>query len=360
MISVIEELSDIHFTEEVTARLGIAPADKLPLQDSSVDLIVTSPPYWRKRDYGVVGQIGNEPSPDNYVESLMGCLREWRRVLRPTGSVFLNIGDSYYKKTLLNIPGLVEHAAMQDGWLCRNRIIWAKPTGMPEPARDRLANRYEYIIHLVSNKNYYYDTRGYCDYLGVDATPGDVCDFAPERSMSAHLAPYPKELVRRAITLACPPAVCSKCGKPINRIVRRTAELDLSRPQARRALAIAKEKGLTKEHIEAIQSFGISDVGKATKFQNGTGRSSEHVIKLAAEAKEALGGYFREFTFARKKTVGWECCEHGTLTRGVVLDPFVGTGTTMRVALEMNRDSIGTDLKPIIDHDIQARLLKLE
>lgn len=351
-VGLIESLSDIHFPEEPQAQLYVAPADTLPIPDNSVDLIVTSPPYWKKRDYGVAGQIGNESTPEAFVDSLLLCMKEWKRVLRPTGSLFLNIGDSYYKKTLMNIPGMVEQAAISDGWLCRNRIIWSKLTGMPEPAKDRLANRYEYIIHLTMSNSYFYDTRAYCEHLGVEATPGDVWEFPPDRSLSPHLAPYPKELVRRAITLACPPAICSECGRPITRIEKRTAELDMSRPQARRAMEIAREKGLTREHIDAIQSFGISDVGKATQFQNGTGRSSQRVVKLAMEAKEALGGYFREFTFAKRRTIGWESCDHERLARGVVLDPFVGTGTTLRVALEMGRDAIGSDLKPVIDSDL--------
>lgn len=354
---MISSLTDIAFERSARADLYIASARDLPLEDESVDLIVTSPPYWNKRDYGFDGQIGNEKTPDLYIDSMLSCLREWKRVLKGTGSLFLNIGDSYYKKTLLNIPGMLESAAVESGWTCRNRIIWAKPTGMPEPAKDRLANRYEYIIHLTpQTTHYYYDTRGYCELMGVEATPGDVWTFPPDRSMSSHLAPFPKELVKRAITLACPYAVCSKCGKPITRIERRTAQLDSNRPQAKRALELAKERGLTEEHIKAIQSFGISDVGKATRFQNGTGRSSERVVKLATEAKEALGGYFREFTFAKRATVGWQDCGHASLTRGVVLDPFVGTGTTLGVALDMDRDSIGVDLKPIIDERLSRRI----
>lgn len=354
---MFKSLNDVVFDHEAKADLYIASADSIPASNSSVDLIVTSPPYWNKRDYGVAGQIGNEATPELYIEAMLKCLREWRRVLKPTGSLFINIGDSYYKKTLLNIPGMFENAAKNEGWTCRNRIIWSKPTGMPEPAKDRLANRYEYIIHLTpQSSNYYYDTRGYCDYLGVDATPGDVWTFAPDRSMSSHLAPFPKELVKRAILLACPYATCSKCDTPVTRVEKRTAQLNLERPQAKRALALAKEKGLTQAHIEAIQSFGISDVGKATRFQNGTGRNSDHVTKLALEAKEALGGYFREFTFAKRTTVGWRGCEHECMTRGVVLDPFAGTGTTLNVALEMGRDVIGTDLKPILNDSLRQRV----
>lgn len=315
------------------------------LADNSVDLIVTSPPYWNKRDYGHSDQIGQEPTAHAYVESIMECLAEWKRVLRPYGSVFLNVGDTYHNKSLLGIPGRIEWDAVDGGgWLVRNRIIWAKESGMPDPVKNRLANRHEYVIHLTYKPNYYYDLVGYSAEFGNGANPGDVWTINPERNMGAHLAPYPRELVRRAITLAAPHQVCALCGVPRKRVVERTAELDPSRPQARRAMELAKEHGLTPEHIRAVQAFGVSDVGKATKFQNGTGRNTPEVQRLAAEAKVALGGYFREFTFAKKITTGWTDCGHNSPSRGVVLDPFAGTGTTLKTAIEAGRDAVGVDL----------------
>jgi hypothetical protein len=92
----------------------------------------------------------------------------------------------------------------------------------------------------------------------------------------------------------------------------------------------------------------VSDAGKALRIQSGTGRNSAEVKILAAEAKEVLGGYFREFTFALRETVGWTDCGHSALSRGVVLDPFAGTGTTLRVASAMGRSAIGVDLQPDI------------
>lgn len=323
-------------------------ARKTGLPDNSVDLIVTSPPYWNKRDYGHSDQIGLEPTPDAYVASIMECLAEWRRVLRPHGSVFLNVGDTYFNKSLLGIPGQIEWQAAKGDWLIRNRIIWAKESGMPDPVKNRLANRHEYVIHLTQKPNYYYDLVGYAEEFGNGANPGDVWTIKPERNMGQHLAPFPRELVRRAITLAAPPQICSTCWVPRRRVVERTAELDPTRPQARRAMEIAKAKGLTPDHIRAIQAFGVSDVGKATKFQNGTGRNSAEVQRLAAEAKQALGGYFREFTFANKRTVGWTDCGHGTPSRGIVLDPFAGTGTTLKTAIDEGRDGIGVDLVPLM------------
>lgn len=327
----------------------VGNARHIVLPDQSVDLVVTSPPYWKKRDYGHADQIGQETRPADYVDAILQCLREWRRILRPTGSVFLNIGDTYKGRSLVGIPGRVEAAAIDDGWLIRNRIIWTKDGGMPEPAQNRLANRHEYVIHLTPSSKYYYDLFGYAETLkGNGANPGDVWHINPDRNMGRHLAPFPRELVRRAVLLACPPQICSKCNVPRKRIVQRTAQLDPSRPQARRAMELAKQAKLTEAHIAAIQATGVSDAGKALKFQDGTGKNSKQVQALAAEAKAVLGGYFREFTFAKKITTGWTDCGHGSPARGVVLDPFMGTGTALKVALELERDAIGVDLVPHI------------
>jgi hypothetical protein len=112
-------------------------------------------------------------------------------------------------------------------------------------------------------------------------------------------------------------------------------------------MELAEAAGLTPAHIAAVQATGVSDVGKALSYQNGTGRNAQSVQVLAAEAKKVLGGYFREFTFAKRVTTGWTDCGHDHPSRGVVLDPFMGTGTTLRVANELGRDAIGVDLKPL-------------
>ena len=343
--ATISQLSDWE-PDLLDPQLTFTPGDARDtgLPHNSVDFIVTSPPYWNKRDYGHSHQIGLEPTPDAYVASIMECLHEWKRVLRPHGSVFLNVGDTYFNKSLLGIPGQIEWQAAKGDWLIRNRIIWAKETGMPDPVKNRLANRHEYVIHLTYRPDYYYDLVGYSEAFGNGANPGDVWTINPERNMGQHLAPFPRELVRRAMTLAAPPQVCATCEVPRRRVIERTSELDPKRPQAKRAMELAKEHRLTARHIRAIQSFGVSDVGKATKFQNGTGRNTLEVQRLAAEAKAALGGYFREFTFAKKRTVGWTDCGHNTPARGVVLDPFAGTGTTLKTAIEGGRDAIGVDL----------------
>jgi DNA modification methylase len=330
-----------------STRIIKGDARSIPLPSESVDLVVTSPPYWRKRDYGVSDQIGQEKTPEGYVSAIIDCLTEWDRLLRTTGSVFLNLGDTFRDRTLVGIPSRIEIAAVDKGWKIRNRIIWAKSTGKPEAVKNRLASRHEYIIHLVKNDDYFYDLFGYANDLGNGSNPGDVWAFNPERNTGEHLAPFPREIARRAILLACPQAVCKICKTPCKPIIERTFDLDLGRPQARRALELAKEAGLTPDHIRAVQATGVSDAGKALRTQTGTGRNSPEVKRLASEAKDVLGGYFREFTFAKRRIVGWTDCGHDSLEPGMVLDPFMGTGTTLEVATSMGRSAIGVDLKPL-------------
>lgn len=324
-------------------------ARHVPLNPGDADMVITSPPYWLKRDYGVEGQIGQEATAEGFVGSLVDCMENWKTVLPKWGSVFINIGDTYHNGSLANTPGRLEFAAHNAGWTVRNRIIWIKDAGMPDPAKDRLKSRHEYIIHFtMQRRDYYYDQWGYAEKYGNGTGPSDVWQIGLRRDTSDHLAPYPVELVDRILTLACPEQVCTCCGKPRRRIVERTGELDETRPQAKRAVELAKMHGLTEAHIAAIQATGISDAGKALRVQTGTGRNSEAVKKLAAEAKQALGGYFREFTFAKRKSVGWtDCGCDGPFRPGIVLDPFSGTGSTLRAATAAGRSSIGVDLANI-------------
>ena len=167
------------------------------LPDNSVQACVTSPPYYGLRDYGVEGQIGLEPTPDEYVHEMVRVFREVRRVLRPDGLLFLNLGDSYAgggggnygagknvrsqggqqitnvrnrstwlqaagakPKDLLMIPAMVALALRADGWYLRKDIIWAKNNPMPESCRDRPTSSHEHVFMLAKSPSYFYDAVG--------------------------------------------------------------------------------------------------------------------------------------------------------------------------------------------------------
>jgi DNA modification methylase len=314
------------------------------LADNSIDLILTSPPYWQKRDYETKKQLGREKTARGYINSLVKIMNGWKPLLKESGSVFINIGDSYKNGCLLEIPSLLAAAATRDGWKLRERIVWEKPNSTPHAARRRLALREEYVLHFTLSDKYYSDLEGYKERF--DGSVSNIWRIRASSHRGEHPAPFPEELVERILFLACPRFACAKCGRAFARQIEATAELDDARVQARRALEIFNQSDLTFEHIKAIQAVGISDAGKAIKFQNGAGKNSARARRLAEEAKQVLGGYFREFTFAKKRTVGWRGCSCKQMIRpGLVYDPFAGTRTTLRVAIRLGFSAIGSDLK---------------
>jgi DNA modification methylase len=240
-----------------TILIGDALTRLRELPTASVDCVVTSPPYYQLRDYGVRGQLGLESTIDGWVEGLRAVLTQVTRVLVPTGSLWLNLGDSFSSharygapaKSLLLAPERVLLAAAADGWLVRNKVVWAKPNPMPNPVRDRLTLSYEVVYLLVRSPRYYFDldairspvtrpkasrmaTRpswaaplaGDRDWLNrpgggttghpLGKNPGDVWTIAPQPFTGAHFATFPEALVRRPILASCPPAVCRACHQP--------------------------------------------------------------------------------------------------------------------------------------------------
>jgi DNA modification methylase len=162
------------------------------LPADSVDCVVTSPPYWGLRDYGVSGQLGLERTPEEYVTRLTVVFAEVRRILRPTGTLWLNLGDCYatgagkvgvcpgggaqgerwkgpatqpnrlplvglQPKNLVGIPWRVAFALQADGWYLRSDIVWAKPNAVPESIKDRPTRAHEHVFLLAKSRHYFYD-----------------------------------------------------------------------------------------------------------------------------------------------------------------------------------------------------------
>jgi site-specific DNA-methyltransferase (adenine-specific) len=148
-----------------TILIGDAAEQLASLPSSSIDCVVSWPPYFQLRDYGVAGQIGLESTVEAWVESLRRVMREVARVLKPTGVVWLNLGDSYSRnirygapaKSLVLAPERLLLALAGDGWIVRNKVIWAKTNPMPASVVDRLNLTYDVIYFLVRSPRYYFD-----------------------------------------------------------------------------------------------------------------------------------------------------------------------------------------------------------
>ena len=236
------------------------------MSDNSIDCVITSPPYWQLRDYGYDGQWGLEPTFEEYLENLWSMMDEIYRVLKPSGTVWINLGDTYggansmasnngragfgnkresinkrgISKCLMLIPHRFAIGCIDRGWIMRNDIVWAKPNGMPEPVTDRFTKKHEYFFFMVKSEKYYFDIDSireknkessmkrveygwksnhdsignididkmgdrFCNPLGKN--PGDVSDFwaiTTKPSSNEHYASYNEELIRKPILAGCP------------------------------------------------------------------------------------------------------------------------------------------------------------
>ncbi len=330
----------------------------------SVDCVVTSPPYWQLRDYGVAGQLGREPTLAEYLRNMVAVCRELRRVLKPTGTLWLNVGDTYARrgsglkpKNLCMVPNRLAIALQSDGWIVRSEIVWHKPALMPESVSDRPSVSHEKVWMLSRGAHYFYDAEAVRESAVTDRLPGrrvrethrcgsggggnsgltralqryrdrtapttrnarNVWTIAVRPYAGAHFATMPPELAERCVAAGSSEGgCCRECGAPRRRVVR------LGAPDtARRAAAGADSRGEYR--------------GRATKDYAAGGAQDPSAVKA-----RILAG-MRE-----RETVGWRptCrCRAGTVPC-TVLDPFGGSGTTSAVARAMGRRSVAIELNP--------------
>jgi len=278
--------------------------DALKETDSnSIDCIITSPPYWQLRDYGYPEQWGLEPTYQEYLEHLWQFMDECKRVLKDTGTAWINLGDTYggfsgkmgaptkwkeagshdferpkqdNNKCLLLIPHRFAIGCIDRGWIMRNDIIWAKRNGMPESVTDRFSKKHEYFFFMVKNQKYYFDLDGIRDkQAGVS--------------------------IARAIT--------SKESYRADKIHNGIANWDKTRQKV--LSGVGKNPG------------SVSDFWDVTT----KGSSEKH---------------YASFNFKLIE----KCIIAGCPEGGTILDPFCGTATTLVRALQLNRTIIGIDASP--------------
>ena len=328
------------------------------LASESVHCVVTSPPYWGLRDYQVEGQLGLESTPEEYCANMVEVFREVRRVLNSTGTVWLNLGDSYSSgsrttttndtlrgdtpvnvtrtpvvdgikpKDLVGIPWRVAFALQADGWYLRSDIIWNKPNPMPESVTDRPTKAHEYIFLLTKNPRYYYDADAIREIslypndnrgarsdsrrgTDMNSMNGKTGLFRNKRSVweinthpypDAHFATYPEKLVEPCILAGTSEkGVCAKCSKPWVKLTEVVSVPDRS----------------TRDNRIGV----IPGRDSATRMNS------------------------KEMKRVEKADLGWEptCQCSADTVPATVLDPFIGSGTTCAVSQRLGRHSIGID-----------------
>lgn len=310
------------------------------IEDASVQCCVTSPPYFGLRDYGVAGQIGMEPTPDGFVAALVAVFREVRRVLRDDGTLWLNLGDSYASsggqgkqcgglfkdrargrehitksarfiggeskaKDLIGIPWMVAFALRADGWYLRQDIVWSKCNPMPESVRDRCTKAHEYLFLLTKSPRYYFDAAAIAEPLAQSSI-----ERLSQPSLDAQ---------------AGSARVPGKTNGPMKAVAR-------SGNKARKSAALRGVPGADPNSTSGAVAGSIP--------WEGSTRNKRSVWNVATQP-------FKEAHFATFPPALVEpCVLAGSRPGDLVLDPFMGAGTTGLVAQRLGRRWIGCELNP--------------
>lgn len=322
------------------------------LPDNSVHCIVTSPPYWGLRDYGVNGQIGLEASPAEFIATMVDVFEELRRVLRPDGTCWMNMGDSYASKPngpvgagghkaaaphvavrtaharrsssiptgfkhkdLMMMPHRLAIALQDAGWWVRQDVVWAKPNPMPESVLDRCTKAHEYIFLLTKGERYYYDA----DAI-KEPVVGDP-DAARNRwDTKDYLVPGQKPQKR-----------LGRGGKGNSRTFRGGGAYTQGRTFENSVIALRESQGNEPNLTGLRNCRSVWEI--ATR-----GCPEAHFATFPPELPE-------------------RCIKAGCPPGGTVLDPFFGAGTTGLVAERLQRDCIGIELNPAYAEIARRRIV---
>jgi len=313
------------------------------IPDETFDMAMTSPPYWGKREYDN-GGIGLEKHYAQFISDLSDICAEVKRVLKSTGSFWLNIGDSYEKKNLLGIPWrMAINLTDKQGWILRNSVIWNKIKGGPDNTKDRLRNVHELVFHFVkSPRGYYYDA--------------DAIRSTPKTS----------KVINGSIVSAT-----GVSGVRYKRQIELSTEL--SKGEKHKAFAALEEM------LMEVENGNIADFRMIIRGQQRTTHSDSQKVSGRAKELHDRGYYFLKYhPNGSKPSDVWDILPEDTQKRkthfapypqdlcripilsscpqdGIVLDPFCGTGTTMLVASQLGRRSVGIDISEEYIHQAEER-----
>lgn len=370
---------------------GDALAFLAQLPDNSINCVVTSPPYWGLRDYGVGGQIGMEETPAEFVAALVRVFAEIRRVLREDGVCFVNMGDTYNSapagspsadyvlnqdkgdgvyarryqnnhaggtetamdarrssgmiaslpaKNRLGMPHRLVFGLQDDGWIWRDEIIWHKPNPMPESVRDRTTKAHEYVFMLTKRERYWYDQQA----IAEDAT-GDRGNRKAFRGEGTYTSNQSFNN-----STHCENEVKGNNGVPNITRTRRSVFTVPSEPTpfahfATYPQALIEPLILAGCPAKVCAVCGAPHVRETERIPMVI-RHSERPEKLGEFGRTQASGTMLSPAFSR--TIGFTptCACAAAVIPGVVYDPFMGSGTTALVARRLGRDYLGSELNP--------------
>ena len=364
---------------------------ELKKENIVIDTIITSPPYWGQRDYGVKGQMGNEETPEEYIKKMLRVADNLKEILKESGSYFLNIGDKYSDKNLQMIPYKIATEMQKRGWILRNVIMWYKPNHMPSPIKDRLSNVYEPIFFFVKDTINQYTPRYYVnlDEIRIEHKNGNgdgrkTISIEEFKKLNFQKKQNRKDIYQgkfakaEKINLGASPGARSKVNGEYWSLQRKyEIDEDLKREIITFLKKKLKSKNMTAKELDEI--FGYKDtaghwfrldrggslpkVEDYTKLKGILGFDGEfdkvmteqhYVLQtISAHPKGKNPGDFwsiplekmQEKHFAifptelPKRIIRAFCPKEG-----IVLDPFAGSGTTGKAARELNRKSILIDI----------------
>jgi DNA modification methylase len=307
--------------------------DVLRLMPSdSIDCCITSPPYWGQRSYEN-GGIGLEDTPQAFILKLLSITSEIKRVLKPTGSFWLNMGDTYKNKSLIGIPWRITiKMTDEQGWILRNSIIWNKHKGGMESVNDRLRNVHENIFHFVKMpKGYYFDDKAIRSNPRQTTIKNGVIVSATGVSGVSY---------KRKIELST----------DLNESEKKNALNDLEKVLNRISIGeIADFRMIIRGHHRATHSDKELVSGRAKElkekgyyflFYNPNGTLPNDVWDIIPEDTQNRVKHYAPFPEDLCRIPILATCPE----QGIVLDPFCGTGTANKLAYHLNRKSIGIDI----------------
>ena len=303
------------------------------LPNDCIDCVVTSPPYYMKRQY-LGGGIGLENTYQQYIDNLLAIIEEVYRVLKPTGSFWLNIGDSYKNKQLLNIPYRVA-IRMQDEqkWILRNTVVWDKMKGAMSQSKDSLGCEYEPLFHFVKKRSgYYYDS----DSVRKKPRSAHVENGAVVSATGVSGVRY-----RRKIELSTELTEEQRTNayQALDEVLERIKKGELS--DFRMVIKGANQRVTNGDATNLSgRAKELRDKGFYFLFYNPNGSMISDVWQIIPEDTQGRKLHFAPFPEDLVKTPIVLTCP----PNGIVLDPFVGTGTTSYVATQFGRRSIGIDM----------------